>query len=112
MNIDNPKRPLSPFFLFFKQLRTEGQSLSPESASKLWKELTQEQRQSYIDQYRQAKTLYDEHIKKLRVSKTKVRPAFRMSRIRTLIGSTSEVIAVKACIPQALSRILVCWSNV
>ena len=103
-------RPLSPFFIFSKKLRVDGKLVSAVSAAKQWKELTKEERQNYIDQYHQARTLYDDYLKSIETGENILKaekPPFKITKIRALVGGIEDKKPMQPYIPQALSRILV-----
>eukprot|EP00826_Nyctotherus_ovalis_P033294 TRINITY_DN2690_c0_g1_i13.p1 TRINITY_DN2690_c0_g1~~TRINITY_DN2690_c0_g1_i13.p1 ORF type:complete len:212 (+),score=64.09 TRINITY_DN2690_c0_g1_i13:178-813(+) len=57
-----PERPLTPFFLYLKEQRANGASVSSREGGEKWNEMTSAQKKPFIDKYNKAREKYDAYL--------------------------------------------------
>ena len=62
MERKTPKKPLTPFFLFKEKEKQKGHILSGTAAGEYWNNMTEEEREPYIDEYNKARENYESYL--------------------------------------------------
>eukprot|EP00826_Nyctotherus_ovalis_P022817 TRINITY_DN1761_c0_g1_i12.p1 TRINITY_DN1761_c0_g1~~TRINITY_DN1761_c0_g1_i12.p1 ORF type:complete len:215 (-),score=74.50 TRINITY_DN1761_c0_g1_i12:153-797(-) len=121
MEAEQMSRPLTPFFVFLQELRKKGKIVNSKEASKQWGNLSKKERGAYDSEYRKKVEEYEKFLesqgfKPRRVSQpcdVKLTPIgkcapshIRAKRVRTVCGSSREVLPSTKQVYRGLGKVL------
>lgn len=92
-----PKRPATAFFLFREKERVKGNPMGSKEAAAKWKDLPENEKQKYIEEYQEGREKFESYLSEMGVpprasSRKKARPtAYKGSRVRAVCGTTEGV---------------------
>jgi len=109
-----PKKPLTPFFLFREKEKVNGTSMGGREAGERWKNLSEEEKRPYIEEYQRDREKYDAYLesegitpRKSSSRKSNAPFVYKGIRIRSMLGMMEDIktLHLKQC--AALGKVAV-----
>ena len=106
-----PERPLTPFFIFRKELAEKGAPLSAKDCGKKWQAMTKDQRKPYTDAYNKERERYDAYLeaegipKKTSAAGKKV-TSYKVSKVTNILEKNKKHKEMSESICRGITKVI------
>ena len=106
-------KPLTPYMLFCEDHRKKDKDITVKELGTVWQKLTDNKKKNYVKSYQEAKDRYDKYLESiygpepLTYKPTDKPVEFTQVRIRSVLGSKKEIMAMNNNIYPGLIKVMV-----
>ena len=121
MEVEQMSRPLTPYFVFLKDLRKGGKTVGNKEGAKLWSKLSKKEKKAYESEYKKKVEEYEKFLEaqgfkprrasltygeKLSPLKETVPDHIRPKRVRIVCGDSRDVLPSKREVYRGLGKVV------
>ena len=107
-----PKKPMTPFFLFKSEEAEKGNKMNGKDAGKIWKDMSEDKKQPYVERHKKAKEAYDKYMIEVeglspKKAATGKPTEFNRARVRAIFTSDKKFKMMDPKIYRGTAKVLV-----